>query len=269
VKFGPGLSKQIRQGEAFGESLIERFLPDIETLGTVDADRSEEVQNLINQQSAFADQAGTRSDEATQAVELAQQGLGGLTAAENDALRAQGFQGLDRSFQAGQRALARAQGRSGVRGAAGAAQARDLIRDRGDAVRGLERDILLENIGIQDARRNAFANLIAQQEGREFAQQQAALQGLQGLTQSARQDELARQQFNLGQQANLLSGQQALFFGGQGLIDARRNAIQNARLARQQQQAAIDNANAQAQAAQQAAMAQQALIAQNALPQLF
>lgn len=256
ISMGPKMSKQFAQGEAYGQKLINQFLPDINALGTLDASRSAEMQNLINQQQAFADLAGTRSADSQMSIDLAKQGLGGLSAAENDALRARGFEGLNRAFQGGQRALARFQGRGGAGGfgsAAGFGQFRDLARDRMAGVQGLERDIMLENINIQNQRRNALANLIGATEGREFGQQQQALQGVQALTTGARQDELAREQFNLGQQDKLLAGQQALMFGGMGLVDARRNAIQNARLAEEQNRIAIQNANAQAEAARLAA----------------
>lgn len=268
VTFGPKLSKQIAKEEAFGQKLVDQFLPDIETLGTVDSSRAPEVQDLINQQSAMADFAGERSQEVQQGIQLAQQGLGGLTAQENDALRAQATRGLDRNFLASQRALANAQRRAGVMGAAGTAQFRDLAFQQGQAQRDLERDILLQNIAIQDQRRNAFNNLMQQVESREFGQQQQALGQLQGLTQQARGDELARQQFNIGQQANLLQGQQALFFGGQGIIQAKRNALANARAARQQREAAIAEANAMAQAYANAAQSTYGVLGGANLPSL-
>ena len=172
-------------------------------------------------------------------------------------------------FQGGQRALARAQARSGVQGAAGAAQFRDLNRDRLGATQGMERDILLENINVQDRRRQALSDLIQQQEGREFSQQNTALQGLQGLTAAARNDELEREQFNIGQQANLVAGQQALYFGGMGIAGAKRNALANARAEQQQEAAAIANANAAAAAAATAAQQQQTLLQGLNLPNLF
>ena len=268
VSLGPKMSNQLAKGAAVGQELVDRFLPDISALGTLDASRAPETQNLINQQSAFATQAAQRSPEMAAAITRAEQGLGGLNAAENDALRAQAFQSLDRQFQAGNRALARAQGRSGVQGAAATGQFRDLARERLGATQGLERDILLQNIAIQDQRRNALANLISGTEAAEFGRGQQSLGQLQALTQAAQASEQAREQFNLGQQANLLAGQQGLFFGGMGLFEGKRNALANQRAAEEAQQAAIANAQAQAQAFQQQALATQNLLSGLNLPSL-
>lgn len=269
VVFGPQLSKQLAQGEAFGQKLVEQFLPNIDTLGTLDSSRPAETQNLINQQQAFTDQAGVLSDEAKKALSLAEGGLGGLTAAENDALRARGFEGLNREFQGGLRQLASAQGRAGVTGAAGTAGVADLIRGRLDGVGALERDILLSNIDVQDRRRQGFADLVNTLDTNRFNQQSQALDRLGALTSAAQDAQLQREIFNLGQNEKLLSGQQSLFFGGQGILDARRTAVQNAREAARQRAAAIAEANARAQAASQAASSQAALLSRLNLPSLF
>lgn len=268
VKLGPKLSKQINKGAAVGQALIDKFLPDISVLGTLDPTRSQETQNLINQQQAFAEAAGQRTADMAGAIQRAEQGLGGLTAAENDALRAQAYQDLDRQFMTGQRALARLQGRGNIQGAAAAGQFRDLARERLGAAQGLERDILLQNVSIQDQRRNALANLIAGTEQQEFARGQSALQQLQGLTTQAQLSEEQRQRFNLQQQANLLAGQQGLFFGGMGLFEGKKNALANQRAQEEAIAAAQANAAAQAAAYQQQGLAIQNLMGGLNLPSL-
>ena len=207
--FGPRISKRMDQMFGLGQEMVDRFLPDISVLGTVDAARSADMQA---------------------ALEQAMAGLGGLSAAENEALRARGYEELNRQFMGGQRALGRLQARSGVQGAAATAQFQDLMRQRGQQAAGLEQDIMLRNIAVQDQRRQAFQNLLR----------------------TAEQDELARQQFNIGQQANLLAGQQGLFFGGAGLANQLMEQQRQRRLQDQQMEAIRQGQMAQAQAYQNA-----------------
>jgi len=209
VTFGPRISKRMDKMFGLGQEMIDKFLPDISVLGTVDAARSADMQA---------------------ALEQAMGGLGGLSAAENEALRARGYEELNRQFMGGQRALGRLQARSGVQGAAATAQFGDLMRQRGQQAAGLEQDIMLRNIAVQDQRRQAFQQLLR----------------------TAEQDELARQQFNIGQQANLLAGQQGLFFGGAGLANQLMEQQRQRRLQAEQMEAIRQGQMAQAQAYQNA-----------------
>ena len=209
VTFGPRISKRMDKMFGLGQEMVDRFLPDISVLGTVDPSRSAEMQ---------------------EALAMSKGGLGGLTAAENEALRARGYEELNRQFMGGQRALANLQARSGIRGAAAGAQFQDLMRQRGQQASAMEQDIMLKNIAVQDQRRQAFQNLLR----------------------TAEQDELARQQFNIGQQANLLSGQQALFFGGAGLAGQLMEQQRQRRLEREQMEAIRQGQLAQASAYQNA-----------------
>jgi hypothetical protein len=209
VTFSPRVSKRMDKMFGLGEEMVNRFLPDISVLGTVDPSRSAQMQETMAQ---------------------AQAGLGGLSAAENEALRARGYEELNRQFMGGQRALGRLQARSGVQGAAATAQFGDLMRQRGQQAAGMEQDIMLRNIAVQDQRRQAFQNLLR----------------------TAEQDELARQQFNIGQQANLLAGQQGLFFGGAGLANQLMEQQRQRRMEREQMEAIRQGQMAQSQAYQNA-----------------
>ena len=209
VRFGPRISKRMDKMFGLGQEMVNRFLPDISVLGTVDPARSAEMQETLA---------------------MSKGGLGGLTAAENEALRARGYEELNRQFMGGQRALGRLQARSGVQGAAATAQFGDLMRQRGQQAAGMEQDIMLRNIAVQDQRRQAFQNLLR----------------------TAEQDELAREQFNIGQQANLLSGQQALFFGGAGLANQLMEQQRQRRMEREQMEAIRQGQIAQANAYQNA-----------------
>jgi hypothetical protein len=209
VTFGPRISKRLDKMFGLGQEMVDKFLPDISVLGTVDASRSAQMQEAMAQ---------------------AQAGLGGLSAAENEALRARGYEELNRQFMGGQRALGRLQARSGVQGAAATAQFGDLMRQRAQQAAGMEQDLMLRNIAVQDQRRQAFQNLLR----------------------TAEQDELARQQFNIGQQANLLSGQQALFFGGAGLGNQLMEQMRQRRMEREQMEAIRQGQLAQQAAWQQA-----------------
>lgn len=209
VTLSPRISKRMDRMFGFGQEMVDRFLPDISVLGTVDPARSAEMQETLA---------------------MSKGGLGGLTAAENEALRARGYEELNRQFMGGQRALANLQARSGVQGAAASAQFQDLMRQRGQQASAMEQDIMLKNIAVQDQRRQAFQNLLR----------------------TAEQDELARQQFNIGQQANLLAGQQALYFGGAGLVNQLMEQQRQRRMEQAQLEAIREGQIAQSQAYQNA-----------------
>lgn len=229
-RFEKALQREQDSDAALGTKLIGQFLPNLETLGTVDAGRSNEIQNLLNELKANSNLAGQRSSEVADLVALMRGGLGGFTSAEGQANRELAQREIDNQFQTQSRALQRLQSRGNIRGAAAGAQFGNLARDRFGAQGDIEVDLLARNAALQDSRRNAFGSFLQGLEADEFNRKTQALTNFGQALERARADELGRQQFNLGQQGKLLAGQQALFFGGAQLNQARRNALRNFRL---------------------------------------
>jgi hypothetical protein len=256
---GLGIRKDLNQATKLADKF--NLIPE---LGTLDATRSPEIAALLADRQSFRDQAGVRSQEQidalaqrNQAISGLEAGLGGLTAQENTLFRERGAQGLDQSFATGLRQLAVGRGASGVRGAASQAGALQLGQQRGQAQIGLERDLQLENIAVQDRRRSAFLDALTGRdeqlnllENREFDRQRGALTDLERSTQLARLDELQREQFNIGQSTAEQAARQATLFGLVGLRGNRRAQDQAFDLQQQQ----INN-TASANAAQANAIA--------------
>lgn len=129
--------------------------------------------------------------------------LGGFTPEEQQAMREQNLGAVMQGQQAGARDLARQQARSGVRGALGAAQQAAFQQATQQQLANQERDLFLANI----------------------AEKRGALDKLEGSTRATEQDELGRQQFNLGQQGKELAGKLTTEFGYGGLGAQDRAAV--------------------------------------------
>lgn len=218
---GGKLGRQIQKDVKFGERMNERF--GINTpLERLDTSTPSAVQSLIDTAQSTFDSAGNRSQEMSDLVSTMQGGLGGLTAQENQAMRERAMQELTRQSQAAQRNLALSQAGSGVRGAAGQAGQFFLDRDRMNSQRNLEMDILLENIAVQDKRRDAFGNFLGGLERDEFGRVRDSFGDLTQLVSGNQARGDAISQFNIGQGEKERQIQQGGMLGWAGLLDARR-----------------------------------------------
>jgi hypothetical protein len=209
----------------------------------VDQGRSQEVSDILGARNQAYQDSLKRDPETARLLKLLEGGLGGLTATENTLMRERGEEGLDRGLQTNLRALAGVQRGSGVRGAAANASLMDMNRERLMAGRGLERDIQLENINVQDRRRAGYGSQLESVLGREFGQRQSALGALEGSTGLARADELQREMFNIGQDQNTAALRGSTMFGLVGLRGGRRAtaeavALEKERLAAEREWAA-------------------------------
>lgn len=222
--------------------LMEKFnlLPETRT---IDDTRAQETSDIITRRKAAADAAMQRDPEMARMLEVFKGGLGGLTSEQNTMARERGEQGLDTSFMTNLRALSGAQRGSGVRGAAAQAGVMDMGRDRMTQQRGLERDLQLENINVQDRRRGEYGGFLNNLLGTEFSQRQGSLNALESTVGLARGDELNRELFNIGQgdKSDALRG--STMFGLVGLRGSRR-ATQEA-VALERERLEMERANAQ------------------------
>lgn len=224
------------------EKLITKFGLQPETR-TVDAGRSSAVQDILNRRKVEADRALQRDPEQASLLETLKSGLGGLTSVENTMMRERAEQGMDTGLSTNLRALAGLQGRSGVRGAAAQAGALDLMAERMLQGRNLERDIQLENINVQDRRRQGYGDFLSDLTNNEFNRRQSTINSLEGSTGIAETGELNRQLFNIGQEdkADALRG--STLFGLVGLRGGRRNTRDA--LALEKERLELERANAE------------------------
>lgn len=211
------INQEAKFDEALGNKYVDKFLPDISVLGgLLDTNRPGDTQASL--------------DKLQSLINLQEGGLGGLTGQELQARREEGQQEVDRNYQTQLRAMAAQAARSGVRGAASQANFQNLAHERLGAQQGLERDLLIANADVQDRRRQMMAQ---------------ALNAQFGQLEQDRQSQFLRQQFNAQQQGKFVAGQQGLFFGGQGLNMARRDALRNYRIGQAGVEAAKQGAASQ------------------------
>lgn len=211
----------------------------------------------VNEAKYFANDTRTKFDEL---INLRKQKLGGLDAAENQALKESLFRDIDRQRSGAMRDAARA-GARGLGAGASFAQRRALGRDYGDAAIGANRQLLLDNVNIKrqalndlegttGARTNAISgaldklsNLRAGQAnlagdvGRfniqnqlaadqtnvanQLAANQSNVQNSMLANQFNVQNQLNADQFNAGQQATELGSRVGAVNAGIGLTEAQ------------------------------------------------
>lgn len=90
-------------------------------------------------------------------------GLSGLNSDENRALRETARREVNNAYSGEVEAMARAQARSGVRGAASTAQLANKQKEYRDTIANQENDQLIKNIDVQDRRRNDYGTAVGNQ----------------------------------------------------------------------------------------------------------
>lgn len=158
-QFADQREDDLAKGRQRGEQV---FAPG--SLGRVDEGRSAEVAAILARRQAESN---------------------GFTPEEMNSYRTTNVNASNQAFQGAQRALATAQGRSGVHGATAAAQQARLLLDRQNQVGQDENSLFQANI----------------------AARRAGLDALETSTTGARADELARQKYNQGQSSAEKQGQ--------------------------------------------------------------
>lgn len=98
--------------------------------------------------------------------------MGGLNEGEGAALRERALVGQGQAQQGQMRALRGIQGSTGVQGPAAAAQQQRLVEAGGQQRADLERNLLLENVGLQRQGALDFQNLLGQQGAQNLGIQQ-------------------------------------------------------------------------------------------------
>lgn len=118
--------------------------------------------------------AGVRSADMQSTLDLMKGGLAGLSAPENQALREQAQAEVDRKYRSAVSDIQDRARSSGFKGGAVNAATRNASRDAMNAQADMEQKNLVSNIGIQDTRRNQYADTLSNVEDTEFGQRRLA-----------------------------------------------------------------------------------------------
>ena len=247
-------------GETFGRKIGDEFYADgslgrqaeintpeelaalqrAKDLAATIGNQTTDVTNLLSSQRGILDEARTLSPLEQEALGVARSGLAGLDAPEMEALRSAARANILGQGQADARALAKAQARNQVFGAAATAQNQQLTQNNARETRNLERDLLVKNIDIKQAAAKSFQDLVTNTEANRASRTNAASGQLANTTladensrrnaslaASANQGTLATnlgdrlrqlQEFNLNQAAAERAGRIGSIFGGIGTI---------------------------------------------------
>lgn len=196
--------------------LLSRLEGDSRTRG----ERSAETADILSQLRGRVATAGNRSQDMQDTLSLMKQGLAGLSAPENQALREQGQREVDRKYQLAVEDLQNTARRSGM-GSAARAGMRNARRDAMGAQADLEQKNLLANIDVQDRRRKDYANTLGNQEQMEFDRASGALRDYGAGVGDAESRENQRYADALSLFSNQLRGVESDEFGQRS--DAARN----------------------------------------------
>lgn len=231
-KLNQGISKDLTQSKKIAE---EQF--DLSDLSRVDAARSPEVQDLLNQQKSLSDPfsdsyAGNRSGQLQDYVGRLNDATQGYDSRELSALRDNRRREMERGFQSGRAGLMKAQGNLRTGSTQKAAQIARLARDYGQSSADAENDLFIQ--GADEKRRalTQYGDTVRGLESDEFGRSQQALSNYQGQLNQSRADELEREKINLGQEAADRAAQSGAQLGIMQLKEARRNAKQQNKLIR-------------------------------------
>lgn len=181
----------------------------------------------------FAATAGMRTGEMADVLARHKAGLEGYTGQESQAFREAAQRGIDTQYKTGLSQLARAQARSGVRGASAAAQSANMDRARLEQQQQLEQDLLVKNADEKQRRLGAYGQALSTQESAEYSRTKEAGQMYSDTLAKQRADELARERYNVEGAAAENAGRADIYFKGIDTGLQRDIADRNYRLARQ------------------------------------
>lgn len=164
-------TEQPEDSRAFTESLRQMYDPTSESFA---GRRTEEESGVLDKLKADAATAGDRSDQMKEIISIMHEGLAGLNASENQALREQGQKEIDRRQAAAAEGINDFARTGGMRGGRQAAALRNSRRDAMGAQGDLESKNLVANVDVQDRRRAQYGDTVAGAERDEFGRKQLA-----------------------------------------------------------------------------------------------
>lgn len=225
-----GIGRDINAASSLAHSVL-----DLSPLSQVDASRSNETQNVLNQLQALSDPrsasfAGGRSADMVSFMDRLQDLTKGYDSNEMNALRAERRNEMERGFAGGTAALARGQSvartGSGQRGA----QLLQLARDYGMQSSAAENDLFVK--GAEEKRRaiSEYGSTLQSVEAAESNRGRQALADYSSYLSDADSSQFEKQKFNAGQEAASRALDQGGTLGIMGIGESRRNARRQAKL---------------------------------------
>lgn len=230
---GQGVLRDARQAAKTAEKALN-----LDPLGRVEAGRSEEIADLLDQERALSDPfsdayAGRRSDETRDFMNRYNDSTQGYNSQETEALRESRRRETERGFQSGRAALARGQNNARTSSTARAAQLAELSKAYGQQSADAETDIFLRGADEKQRRLEGYGSAVKGAEADEFNRANQALANYKATLGGAEANELNRSQINLGQEAAERAAQVSGTMGILGIQEARRNAEQQNQLIRE------------------------------------
>lgn len=231
------LARTLRQDLRTASRLADNQL-DTSSLSRVDASRTQDVANLLNQYQATSDPfssayAGRRSGQLKDFLSRYEASTQGYDNQELNALREQRRRGLERGFQSGRAGLARSQGNYRLGATQRAAQMADLARSYGQQSADAENDLFIQSEAEKQRRLEGYGSAVQDVEGTEFERGDKALANYRDALETARANELEREKINLGQESADRLAKESGKLGMLGIIESRRNARRQNKLIRE------------------------------------
>lgn len=192
-----------------------------------------ETAEALDRLKATASTAGARTAEQQAAIANLQAGLGGYNSQQLQGQREQAQRGIDTQYKTGLSSLARAQARSGVRGASAVAQQANAERDRVAQQQNLEQDIFVKNADEMQRRAEGYQGTLQGLEGEEINRGRMANSDYINQLNNQRADELSRERENLDRGAAEQGGKIDTYFKTIDMAQNRRTGNRNYNLARQ------------------------------------
>jgi len=227
------MDADLARGAKRGDKLFDN-------LGRLQEGRAGETADIIAKRQQMAATAGQRSAGIQDVIGRREASLEGFTPQEMQAMRENQNLTLDRNQQAAMRALRGSNAASGVRGGVAAAQALKLAGAGQQAKAQNERDLFLQNIGQKQQNLGAYESSLRGAETEELNRGASALNALEASTNAAREEEIKRQTFNIGQSMQERFGKLATELGYGQLGSGQRGAIGQQLAAELQAQSAKD-----------------------------
>ena len=226
------VQKEINKGVGLAEGLAPELLgPDATGLDRLEPTRVAETQDAIDRAKEQSLSATQQSPELAFAIEEMKSRLGGFTTPEEEALRARALEGVNAQLQASMRSAAGANLGRNLRGGAATQNFMPGLRTAIQQRRGLENDIMAQQIAERGRRLTEFTNTVSDRDARLFDQGGAALDRETALITGDRDRNTAIDSFNAAQQSNEIAAKIAARGTGVGLLQdekARREAAKQA-----------------------------------------
>lgn len=231
---GRGIRRDLRQAGRIAQDTLP-----MNPLSRVDNTRSDETQNLLNMQYSSIDPnsqgyAGRRSADMQSIMSRMQNGLGGYTSPEYQAMREQMARNTNQNFMTGRAQLARGQANNRLGSTQRTAQLMELSRNFGKDRAQQEQDLMVKSADESARRQAEYQNLLRGVEADEFGRVNTA-RGAYGTTLSGDQNlRFEKDKVNLDQESKDKAGQLELILGLMQQFEGRRNQRRQTSLAREQ-----------------------------------